>query len=90
VVDGVTILVGNRGLLTEHGIEIPRNTASADISLEVFVARDGRFLGVILIADTIRSAARRAVEALNRLGIRVFCSPAIQGQSPRWSPAIWE
>jgi Cu+-exporting ATPase len=70
MVDGLTILVGNRGLLTEHTIEIPRNAVSTDISSEVFVARDGRFLGTIQIADTVRPEARGAIEALRRMGIR--------------------
>jgi P-type Cu+ transporter len=71
VVDGVTILVGNRRLLTDHVIEIPRDlTASADTSPEVFVARNGRLLGAIVIADTVRPEARRAIEAFNRMGIR--------------------
>ena len=71
VVDGVTILVGNRGLLSDHAIEVPRNfAAGANTSSEVFVARDGRLLGAIVIADTVRPEARRAIETLNRIGIR--------------------
>ncbi|HEY6419049.1 MAG TPA: cation-translocating P-type ATPase [Candidatus Binataceae bacterium] len=71
VVDDVTILVGNRGLLIDHAIEVPGNiAASADATSEVFVARDGRFLGAIVIADTVRPEARRAIEALNHMGIR--------------------
>jgi Cd2+/Zn2+-exporting ATPase/Cu+-exporting ATPase len=34
------------------------------------VARDGQFLGAIAIADTVRPEARRAIQALNRIGIR--------------------
>ncbi len=71
LVDGVTILVGNRGLLSDHAIEVPRNFAvGANTCSEVFVARDGRLLGAIIIADTVRPEARRAVETLNRMGIR--------------------
>jgi Cu+-exporting ATPase len=71
IVNGATILVGNRRLLTDHAIEVPRNVAAgADSSSEAFVARDGRFLGAIVIADTVRPEARRAIEALNRMGIR--------------------
>src|SRR6266849_5265792 len=71
VVDGVTVLVGNRGLLNDHAIEVPRDLAErADTSSEVFVAREGRLIGAILIADTVRPEARRAIEALNRMGIR--------------------
>ena len=71
VVDGVTILVGNRALLIDHAIAVPRDFAArADTSSEVFVARNGQFLGAILIADTVRPEARHAIEALNRIGIR--------------------
>jgi Cu+-exporting ATPase len=71
MVNGTTILVGNRRLLTDHAIEVPRNVvAGADGSSEVFLARDGRLLGTILIADTVRPEGRRAIEALNRIGIR--------------------
>jgi heavy metal translocating P-type ATPase len=71
LVDGVTILVGNRGLLSDHSIEVPGNfAASGDTSSEVFVARDGRLLGAIVVADTVRPEAKRAIEALNRIGVR--------------------
>jgi Cd2+/Zn2+-exporting ATPase/Cu+-exporting ATPase len=73
VVDGTTILVGNRALLTDNAIEVPPNfAATADASSEVFVARNGKFLGAIKIADTIRPEARRAIEALNRMRIRTI------------------
>lgn len=71
VVGGVTILIGNRGLLSDHAIEVPRDFATCqDASSEVLVARDGRFFGAIVIADTVRPEARRAIEALNQMGIR--------------------
>jgi len=71
VVNGARILAGNRGLLTDHAIEVPRDFAfGANASPEIFVARDGRLLGAIVIADSVRPEARRAVEALNRMGIR--------------------
>jgi Cu+-exporting ATPase len=71
LVDGVTILVGNRGLLSDHSIEVPGNfAASGDTSSEVFVARDGRLLGAIVVADTVRPEAKRAIEVLNRIGVR--------------------
>jgi Cd2+/Zn2+-exporting ATPase/Cu+-exporting ATPase len=71
VVDRTTILVGNRALLNDHQIELAADfAASADTSSEVFVARNGKFLGAIVIADTVRPEARRAIEALNRIGIR--------------------
>src|SRR6202167_1105128 len=71
MVDGVAILVGNRALLSGHSIEVPCNfAAGGDTSSEVFVARDGRLLGAIVVADTVRPEAKRAIEALNTMGIR--------------------
>src|SRR5882757_6619042 len=71
IVDGVTILVGNRSLLTDHAIVVPHNLAAgADTSSEVFVARNGQFLGAIIVADTVRPEARRAIQALDRIGVR--------------------
>ena len=71
MVDGVAILVGNRALLSGHSIEVPCNfAAGGDTSSEVFVARDGRLLGAIVVADTVRPEAKRAIEALNIMGIR--------------------
>ena len=71
VVNGVTILVGNRGLLADHAIEVPRAAATGDdSSSEVFVVRGGRFLGAIAIADTVRPEAHSAIAALTRMGIR--------------------
>ncbi len=71
VVDGVTILVGNRGLLNDQAIEVPPGFASgADASSEVLVARDGRLLGAIVIADIVRPEAKRAIETLRFVGIR--------------------
>src|SRR5271163_4311634 len=81
VLRGVTILVGNGALLTDHAIEIPHNFAArTEASSEVFVARGGRFLGAITLADTVRPEARRAIEALDRMGIRSVLLTGDTGQ----------
>ena len=73
VADGAAILVGNRALLNEHGIEFPRTApAEADGLAQVFVTRAGQFMGTIFVADTIRPEARRAVEAFGATGIRTI------------------
>ncbi len=66
VVDGVTILVGNSGLLSDHSIEVPGNFASSgDTSSEVFVVRDRASSGRSL--SPTRCGQRRS--ALSRLSI---------------------
>jgi Cd2+/Zn2+-exporting ATPase/Cu+-exporting ATPase len=72
-VGGENILVGNRALLSESGVEVP-NDLDSDIATasEVFVARSGHFLGSIVIADRIRTEARRAIAALGHMNIRAI------------------
>jgi len=71
IVRGSTILVGNHALITEHRIELSQIASpSAEAGSQVFVARDGRFLGTIVISDTLRPEAKRAIEAFDRMGIR--------------------
>jgi Cd2+/Zn2+-exporting ATPase/Cu+-exporting ATPase len=70
-VNGSRILVGNRALLAAYGIE-PFEIAhpAADAESQVLVARDGHFLGTIMIGDTVRPEAPRAIASLDRMGIR--------------------
>ncbi len=68
IVKGSTIVAGNRALMTEHGIEIPAAPA-AYAGSPVYVARDGRLVGTIVIGDTVRPEARRAIAAFDRMGI---------------------
>jgi cation transport ATPase len=51
--DGEDIIVGNQTFLLERGIQ-PTQTSGAGVGSEVFVARSGRFLGTLQIADTLR------------------------------------
>jgi Cu+-exporting ATPase len=54
-VDGVEVLVGNRPLMIEHGIPLATIlTGNIEAASEIFVARDGQFLGRIVVADTVR------------------------------------
>jgi len=71
VVGDELVLVGNRALMQEHEIAVPDNyLAGHPEGSDVFVARGGRLLGAILVADTIRPEAARAVSAIHGMGIR--------------------
>jgi Cd2+/Zn2+-exporting ATPase/Cu+-exporting ATPase len=60
-------------LLADRGIAVPANLAAGvEAASEIFVARDGRLLGAIAVADTVRPEARRAVEALPRMRLRTL------------------
>jgi heavy metal translocating P-type ATPase len=71
-VGGEEILVGNRAFLAERGVsdELSFGTNAGDGATEVVVARGGRLLGTIYVADAVRPAAPDAVRVLRDLGIR--------------------
>jgi P-type Cu+ transporter len=71
VINGSTVIVGNRALMVEHRIDVPDNfAATANPSSRLMVARDGRFLGSVVIADIVRPEARSAIESFGSMGIR--------------------
>jgi P-type E1-E2 ATPase len=66
-----TILVGNQAWMADNRIDTSIALGqSTEAGSEVLVARDGRLLGSIAVADTVRSEAKRAIEALHRMGIK--------------------
>lgn len=73
VVDGTSVLVGNHALLTEHSVSVPRTLVPREeAASEILVARDGRLLGAIVVADSVRPEAKPAVEALARMRMRTI------------------
>jgi P-type Cu+ transporter len=68
------VLVGNRLLLSDHDIAVPvaLNGSSEGATSDVYVARDGRVLGVIALSDSVRSEAQKAIEAIHRMGMRTI------------------
>ena len=70
---GDTILVGNAAWMQNYAILIPAlSSHNVKAASEVFVARNGLFLGSVAVADTVRPEARQAIEALDSMGIRTF------------------
>jgi Cd2+/Zn2+-exporting ATPase/Cu+-exporting ATPase len=65
-----TILAGNRVFMSAHQVPIPQPSGPGTrVASEVLVARNGRFLGTIMIADTVRPEARHAIEEFDRMRI---------------------
>jgi P-type E1-E2 ATPase len=70
---GSIVLVGNQALITQHGIALSEKVVrSDDTGSQVFVARDRRVLGTIVVTDTVRPEARRAIDTIDRMGIRTI------------------
>ena len=75
-VAGKTVLVGNRRLMDEEGIDVGTLTAEAERlkgegRTVVHVAQGGRMLGLIAIADAPRPSAMAAVAKLRERGVEV-------------------
>ena len=67
-VDGKKVLIGNRNLLKEDGIDIP--VLNMDSGTEIFIAVDKVFTGTILVEDEIREESKEAISALHKLGVK--------------------
>ncbi len=61
------ILVGNRALLSLHGLDVPDPGRPGTV---VHTAQDGVYLGTVVIADELRPDAVHAVAELRKEGIR--------------------
>ena len=68
-VSGRTVLVGNASLLRESGVPLSDAIENGG-QTPVHVAIDGRFAGVIFIADTLRPGAREALARLRATGVK--------------------
>ena len=66
--DGKTVLCGNRKLMARHGIDLSGYQGTPG-STEVLLAADGRYIGHIAIADTIKADAQQAVARLKAQGL---------------------
>ncbi|MER8549303.1 cation-translocating P-type ATPase [Mesorhizobium sp. M0923] len=68
-VSGRTVLVGNALLLREAGVPLS-DAIEKGGQTPVHVAVDGKFAGVIFIADTLRPGAREALAKLRATGVK--------------------
>jgi Cd2+/Zn2+-exporting ATPase len=67
VIDGAEILVGSEKLLEERGIPVP--VVDSGAATVVHVARNGRYMGTILISDTVKPEAAEAIRELKQEGV---------------------
>lgn len=65
-VDGRSVLLGNCKLLERADIEVPEIDA---VGSPVYLAVDGSYAGVLMIADQLRKGAAEAVVRLRELGV---------------------
>ncbi len=66
-VDGAEIAVGNAALMREVGAEAPALPAGKN---GVFVARNGTYVGAVLLSDTVKAGAAEALRDLAACGVQ--------------------
>jgi len=89
-VDGSDVLLGNLRLMAErgtnlNGLEDKAERLFREGKTSVWVARQGRVVGVIALSDVPRESARGAVEALKDMGLDVAI---ITGDNAKTAAAI--
>ena len=82
LVDGKTVLAGNARLMDAEGIAY---TAAAGAGTLVYVARQGQFIGSILISDEEKPTAKAAMQGLQAQGVRTVM---LTGDSPAVAQAV--
>jgi len=65
VLEGKTVLCGNRALLERFGVTLPENSQPGN----VLIARDGSYLGALQVSDTLKPGAKAAFDRLKKLGL---------------------
>ncbi|WP_226012904.1 heavy metal translocating P-type ATPase [Halomicrobium salinisoli] len=86
------VVVGNRGLFEERGIDVgPAEATMDELEREgktaMLVAVDGRLVGVLADADTVKESAERAVASLRDRDLDVWM---ITGDNERTARAVAE
>src|SRR5829696_6729009 len=89
-VDGHTVLVGNRKLMDESGVDVrvleeQTATLAGAGKTPMFVAVDGREAGLVAVADTIKPSARETLRRLEEMGIEAVM---MTGDNRRTAEAV--
>ncbi|WP_045175786.1 heavy metal translocating P-type ATPase [Anaerocellum danielii] len=72
-VDGKNILLGNQRLMEQRNVNVWLTDEVQRLSQEgktaMFIAIDGKFAGIIAVADVIKPTSKKAIEKLHKMGI---------------------
>jgi Cu+-exporting ATPase len=90
LVEGKKLLLGNLRLITDRGLSLNGLAAEAERLWEkgktvMFLGIDGKVVGIIALADTLKPDAKGALEELHRMGIEVVM---LTGDNRRTAEAI--
>lgn len=87
-VSGRRVALGNAAMMADLGIEAQAANAEvmqADGKTAMFVAVDGRFAGLVAVADPVKATTAEAIKALHDKGLRIIMAT---GDNERTAKAI--
>ncbi len=75
--DGKTVLCGNKALMDNYGVNVENIIEKADGFSDkgksiIMIAIDGRAVGVLAVADTLKDDSAQAIERLKKLNLRLI------------------
>ncbi|MEP7346108.1 MAG: heavy metal translocating P-type ATPase [Gemmatimonadaceae bacterium] len=89
-VNGRKLLLGNAKLMSDHGIDVgvlaaTSDALAADGKTPMFAAADGRVLGLVAVADSVKPESAAAIAAMKALGLEVIM---MTGDNKRTADAV--
>ena len=75
-IEGKNILLGNENLMVQNSVQLGGFLSQSDVlanegKTPMFVAVDNKLMGIIAVADTVKSTSRAAIDELHKMGITV-------------------
>ncbi len=72
-VDGKAALLGSARFMRDENVELTPlgGAGEGEGATEIYVARDGRSIGSLVVTDPLRNGAKEAVSALRARGVRI-------------------
>lgn len=89
-IDGRSLLVGSAKLMTDQNVLLDgfagrAESLASDGKTPMFAAVDGKFAGIVAVADQVKPESKAAIAALQRMGLEVLM---ITGDNKRTAAAV--
>jgi Cu+-exporting ATPase len=90
VINGISVLAGNRKLMDERSISLAELEAASDRlagegKTPMYIALDGKAAGIVAVADVLKPSSKAAIERLHKMGIE---TAMITGDNKKTANAI--